>query len=312
MAIEHDSRSVASKLFAILDAFDGGSGAGGGIARASTTADIARALTTAVALRPPTIPVAVRPPTIPVAVRPSATPAAVRASTTPAPPAVGLTLTEIAARARLPLSTAHRLVAEWVAWGGLVRDDEGRYSLGLRLWELGVQTPPARDLRATALPYLEDLFEATHEHVHLAILDGHDALYLEKLTGHDAVPVISRVGARLPLHSTGVGLVLLAYAPTDVINAYLDAPLTGFLPNTVTSAEQLRRRLAEVRATGIAQMRDEMTPGSSSTAAPVRDRTGAVVGAVSVVIRTNDSSPHQNEAVVRLAARGISRALGFR
>ncbi|MCU1479168.1 MAG: hypothetical protein JWQ64_3861 [Subtercola sp.] len=250
--MEHDSRSVASKLFAIIDVFDG------------------------------------------------------------AKPGSTRSLTAIAEHAELPLSTAHRLVAEWVSWGGLERDGDGRYSLGLRLWELGVQTAPARNLRTTSLPYLEDLFEATHEHVHLAILDGSDALYLEKLTGHDAVPIISRVGARLPLHSTGVGLVLLAFAPTELINAYLDAPLTGFLPNTVTSAEQLRRRLAEIRATGIAQMSEEMTPGSSSTAAPIRDRTGAVVGAVSVVIRTTEAAARQNEAVVRLAARGISRALGFR
>ncbi|CAN5250265.1 IclR family transcriptional regulator [soil metagenome] len=229
-----------------------------------------------------------------------------------APAAPSLTLTAIAQRAGLPLSTAHRLVGEWVAWGGVTRNDDGRYSLGLRLWELGVQTPPARNLRSVALPYLEDLFEATHEHVHLAILDGRDALYLEKLTGHGAVPIISRVGARLPLHSTGVGLVLLANAPAELINEYLDAPLTGFLPNTVTSPDVLRRRLAEIRANGIAQMSEEMTKGSSSTAAPIRDRTGAVVGAVSVVIRTTEKTSSENVAAVRLAAQGIGRALGYR
>ncbi|QWT24458.1 IclR family transcriptional regulator [Subtercola sp. PAMC28395] len=231
---------------------------------------------------------------------------------TVAPTTASLTLTAIAERAGLPLSTAHRLVGEWVSWGGLTRTDDGRYNLGLRLWELGVQAPSAKNLRSAALPYLEDLFEATHEHVHLAIFDGRDALYLEKLTGHGAVPIISRVGARLPLHSTGVGLVLLAFASADFINDYLDAPLTGFLPGTVTSPDVLRRRLAEIRASGIAQMSEEMTPGSSSTAAPVRDRSGAVVGAVSIVIRTSESAARANEAVVRVAARGISRALGFR
>ncbi|MEF2978601.1 IclR family transcriptional regulator [Subtercola sp. YIM 133946] len=229
-----------------------------------------------------------------------------------APEASSLTLTAIAERAQLPLSTAHRLVGEWVHWGGLVRTDDGRYSLGLRLWELGVQAPTARNLRTVALPHLEDLYEATHEHVQLAILDGREALYLEKLTGHDAVPIISRVGARLPLHSTGVGLVLLAFATTELINEYLDAPLRGFLPNTVTSPDLLRRRLAEIRATGIAQMSEEMTSGSSSTAAPIRDRTGAVVAAVSVVVRTTTESGRQNEPVVRLSASAISRALGYR
>ena len=69
-----------------------------------------------------------------------------------------LTLTEIAGRARLPLSTAHRLVAEWVEWGGIVRGDDGLYRLGLKLWRLGVREPNARRLRAAARPYLGDLW----------------------------------------------------------------------------------------------------------------------------------------------------------
>ena len=94
-----------------------------------------------------------------------------------------LTLSEIAARARLPMSTAHRLVAEWVAWGGLVRGDDGRYRLGIKLWRLGARQPTARRLRSAALPYLEDLLESTREHVHLAVRDGLGAIYLERLSG---------------------------------------------------------------------------------------------------------------------------------
>lgn len=199
-----------------------------------------------------------------------------------------------------------------MAWGGLVRLDDGRYALGMRLWELGVQAPSARNLRTVALPYLEDLYESTHEHVHLAILDGRDALYIEKLSGHDAVNVISRVGGRLPLHSTGVGLVLLAHASTEVIGDYLGQALQRFLPNTVTNPDELRRRLADIRAKGVAYMSEEMTPGSSSIAAPVRDRSGQVVAAVSVVTRTRADSRATADQAVRVAAIGISRALGHR
>jgi DNA-binding IclR family transcriptional regulator len=186
----------------------------------------------------------------------------------------------------------------------------------MRLWEVGVQAPSARNLRTIALPYLEDLYETTREHVHLAILDGKDALYLEKLSGHHAVRVISRVGGRLPLHSTGVGLVLLAYAPNDVVQEYLGESLPKFLPQTVTSPDELRKRLADIRGRGVAVMSEEMTAGSSSLAAPVRDRTGKVVAAVSIVTRTapaHRSSPQPDEEqAVRLAAHGISRALGYR
>jgi len=223
-----------------------------------------------------------------------------------------LTLTAVAQRASLPLSTTHRLVAELVGWGGLTKHDNGQYSLGMRLWELGVQTPTARNLRTIALPYLEDLYETTREHVHLAILDGRDALYLEKLSGHHAVRLISRVGARLPLHSTGVGLVLLAYAPADVVREYLATSLQRFLPRTITEPDAVRRRLAEIRLVGVARMSEEMTAGSSSIAAPIRDRTGQVVAAVSIVTRTTEVIDVEQEQAVRVAAQGVSRALGYR
>jgi DNA-binding IclR family transcriptional regulator len=223
-----------------------------------------------------------------------------------------LTLTAIAQRAGIPLSTTHRLVAEWVTWGGLTRLDDGRYSLGMRLWEVGVQTPTARNLRTIALPYLEDLYEVAHEHVHLAVLDGQDALYVEKLSGHRAVRVISRVGGRLPLHATGVGLVLLAHAPIELVDSYLGASLPKFLPSTVTDPAVIRKRLAEIRSLGIAFMSEEMTAGSSSVAAPILDRTGQVVAAVSVVTTTAPTRDPVHEAAVRQAARGISRSLGYR
>ncbi|KFF60580.1 hypothetical protein JF66_03645 [Cryobacterium sp. MLB-32] len=223
-----------------------------------------------------------------------------------------LTLTTLAQRAGLPLSTTHRLVAELVQWGGLTKQENGQYSLGMKLWELGVQMPTARNLRTIALPYLEDLYETTREHVHLAILDGRDALYLEKLSGHHAVRLISRVGSRLPLHSTGVGLVLLAYAPTEVVQDYLSVSLQRFLPRTVTSPDEVRKRLATIRALGVAYMSEEMTAGSSSTAAPIRDRTGQVVAAVSIVTRTTPEPDPAHEQAVRVAAQGISRALGYR
>lgn len=228
------------------------------------------------------------------------------------PPATSLTLSMIAERSGIPLSTVHRLVAEWVTWGGLARQADGRYCLGMRLWELGVQTPTARNLRTIALPYLEDLYEATREHVHLAVLDGRDALYLEKLSGHHAARLASRVGGRLPLHATGVGQVLLAHAPVDVIQGYLAEPLQRFSPQTVTEPGELRRRLAGIRSHGIARLEEELTTGSSSVAAPIRDRTGQVVAALSVVTRTAPESYPDQEQAVRVAAQGVSRALGYR
>ena len=223
-----------------------------------------------------------------------------------------LSLSEIAGRANLPLSTAHRLVAEWVEWGGLERGDDGNYRVGVRVWQLGVRQPTTRRLRRVAMPYLEDLLESTREHVHLAIRDGLGAIYVERLSGPGAVPAISDVGSRLPLHATGVGLVLLSYAPPEVLDELLAAEPRAYLPNTVTDEHGLRRRMAEIRSTGISTTVEELTPGAFSIAAPVRDATGEVLAAVSIVAHVERLAEPQFSLGVRMAARGISSALGYR
>ncbi len=223
-----------------------------------------------------------------------------------------LTLGEIAQRSGLPLSTAHRLVNEWVEWGGIVRTEEGRYRIGMRLWRLGARAPTARRLRGLALPFLEDLYELTRENVHLAIRDELGALYLERFSGRGAVPVISEVGSRLPLHATGVGLVLLAFAPADILDQVLLAGPRKYLPNTMTTDRELRPRLVDIRARGMAISVNEMTADSFSAAAPIRDHTGEVVAAVSIVAHAALSTDPRFPVAVGVAARGISRALGWR
>ncbi|GLI26585.1 hypothetical protein ARHIZOSPH14_08270 [Agromyces rhizosphaerae] len=223
-----------------------------------------------------------------------------------------LTLSEIAARAALPLSTAHRLVGEWTEWGGLVRGDDGRYRVGMRMWRLGVREPTARRLRNAAMPYLEDLLDATGEHVHLAVRDGLGVVYLERRSGEKAVAMVSDIGTILPLHATGVGLALLAHAPADVYDDVVAAGLRRFQQNTITDEGELRRRLAEVRQTGIATSVQALTRGAFSVAAPVRDATGEVVAAVSIIAHVERLGEPQFGLGVRIAARGISAALGYR
>jgi DNA-binding IclR family transcriptional regulator len=221
-----------------------------------------------------------------------------------------LSLTDIADRADLPLATAHRLVGELAAWGALERGPDGRYRIGLRLWEVATLAPRGLGLREAALPFLEDLYEATHENVHLAVRDGTEAVYVERLSGRRAVPVVSRVGGRLPLHATGVGLVLLAYAPTRVQEEILAGPLARFNERTITAPAVLRRLLAEVRRSRVAVSDGLLDPAALSVAAPVHDPAGEVVAALSVVVPSTQDSRTYTPAVLA-AARGVSRALTF-
>ncbi|GHF80646.1 transcriptional regulator [Kitasatospora xanthocidica] len=221
-----------------------------------------------------------------------------------------LSLTEIGRRAGLTLPTAHRLVGLLTAWGALERDREGVYHIGLRLWELGSLAPRGLALREAAMPFLEDLYEATHENVQLAVRDGLEVVYIERISGRSAVGVRTEVGARWPLHATGVGLVLLAHSTPEVKEHCLAQELAAFTPHTVTDPVRLRRLLAEVRRSGFAVSDRQITEDALSVAAPVRGPRGEVVASVSVVVPVEGAAPSALAPAVRVAGLGISRALG--
>ena len=157
-----------------------------------------------------------------------------------------LRLSEVARRSGLPVSTVSRLLAELVAGEALARRPDGRYEVGRRLWQLGLLAPVNQELREVALPFIHDIQTATGDVVHIAVREGIAALYVERVVGRGSVPVVSRMGSRLPLHATGVGKVLLAEAPPEVLAEAL-ANLTS-LP-----AENLQRTISRVNAKLIVQ-----------------------------------------------------------
>jgi DNA-binding IclR family transcriptional regulator len=112
-----------------------------------------------------------------------------------------------------------------VTWGALERDVDGRLRIGLRLWEVTSLVPHALQLREAALPFLADLSQATQENALLAVPEGADVVLTERIAGRAAVPVTLRVGGRMPVHATGVGLVLLAHAPAQIQDQVLGGPL---------------------------------------------------------------------------------------
>jgi DNA-binding IclR family transcriptional regulator len=223
-----------------------------------------------------------------------------------------LSLGELAQITGLPVSTTYRLASELVAWGGLERANGTGYRIGMRLWELGSLAPRGETLRDVALPFMQDLYDATRENVHLAVRDGHEALYVDTIAGHGAVPVQSRRGGRLPLHATGVGKVLLAFGPPELFTDLVEAGLHRYTPHTVVAPGHLRRALAEVRRTGLAYAREEMTLGSVSVAAPVVDADGTVVAALAVVLRSGLRDVRRFGPAVRTAAISTSRSLSER
>ena len=218
-----------------------------------------------------------------------------------------LTLTELAARAGLPLPTAHRLVGELAAWGALSRTPSGEYVVGRRLWDLGLLAPVQTGLRQVASPFLHDIYAATLATVHLAVRDVTEVLYLDRLAGHTSVPVVSRVGTRLPMHATGVGKVLLAHAPPEVQAAVL-ADLPRITAYTVTQPGLLRRQLARAVRDGYATTTEEMSLGACSVAVPIR-RGEDVVAALGIVVPGFRSDRPRLVAALQVAAQGVGRVL---
>jgi DNA-binding IclR family transcriptional regulator len=221
-----------------------------------------------------------------------------------------LSLSELSRRAGLPLSTTHRIVGELSRRGALERQTDGQYRVGLWLWEVASLSPRGMGLREAAMPFLEDLYEATHENVQLAVLDAPEVVYVERLSGRHAVNVVTRVGGRLAAHATGVGLALLAHAPAEVQEQVLAGPLTAYTAKTICSPEQLRRVLADVRRDGFVISDQQVELVSLSVAAPVYGPEDSVVAAISIVVPTQGADPRTLVPAVRAAARGISRSLG--
>lgn len=228
------------------------------------------------------------------------------------PSAPTLSLSEIARRSGLPLTTAHRLVADLRRAGALERDVDGTYRIGLRLWEIASLAPRGVPLREAALPFLEDLYEVTHENAQLGVREGHEVLYIERITGRRAVGVLTRVGGRFPLHASGIGLVLLAHAPEPVQREVLGRPLQRFTDYTVTDPARLERILAQVRRDGVVISERQVTDDAMSVAAPITDSTGEVIAALSVVAKAGNTVAARLAPVVRAAARGTSRTLSVR
>ena len=223
-----------------------------------------------------------------------------------------LTLAELVRRTGLPKATAHRVAGDLVANRLLDRVPLG-YRLSGGLFELGMRAAVERSLLELAMPFLQDLYERTHETVHLGVREGGDVVYVAKIGGHRQAPAPSRTGGRMPTHCTAIGKALLAYADETEQQEVLTGPLERRTPHTIVAPGLLRRQLEGVLENGVAFEREESTPGLLCVAAPVLDATGErAVAAISVTGPTSRFRPESHVAGVRAAAQGLSSVVARR
>lgn len=196
-----------------------------------------------------------------------------------------LHLAELVQMVKLKPSTVHRLLATLIKHDFVEQDDRSCYRLSMKLYYMGNSATYAVDVKELARPFMHELLDRYNETVNLAILDRGDVVYIDQLESNNIVIVrmFARVGNRGPAYCTGSGKVLLAGLNQEEFSRYLkNVTLRGFTDDTITDPIRLAREMEKVRENGYALDLGERDEGVGCVAAPIKNREGRVVAALSV------------------------------
>ncbi len=226
-----------------------------------------------------------------------------------------MTLRELAGAVGYPKSTVHALLSTLREHGMVAQGEDGRYTLGIRLFECGCAVSDSWDLSRTARAYLEKLADETGGSSFLSVLEDGYVISLDQCTGGSGVQVVPEVGFRLPLHATSQGKLLLATLPDhEIVRRMQRVGMPVFTPHTIADVETLLSRAAEIRARGYAVEDGEYKIGLRSVSAPVYDVNGRVCCAIGVVGLFRKVSSEEFQRIIGQVARHaqrLSRALGY-
>lgn len=224
---------------------------------------------------------------------------------------------EIAQALDLPKSTTHGLLQTLQAKELVVRDDNQRYRLSLRLFSLAATALELVDLPELARPAMEELSGRTGGTCNLAVLDGHHVLYIEKVEHRDSlVRLVTHVGTRIPAHVTALGKVLVDALPEAEREQWLtEHVFDRMTDHTLTSAETFREDLMGIAKRGFALDNQELHSAITGFAAPIRDHTGTVVAALSLTYLGSNMNAAEKKKLgsqIVQAADAVSTALSTR
>ena len=165
-----------------------------------------------------------------------------------------LTLSELERRSGLPKSTIHGLLSTMREHHMVSQQADGRYCLGLRLFELGCAVSASWDVTGVAAPYLAKLSSVTGATAFLAVRSGGEAVTLDQSREGSGLRIVSETGCRLPLYCTSQGKLFLAYCSSEAEQARLlrAHPPVPHTPHTITDPDQLAQELRKIQAQGYA------------------------------------------------------------
>ena len=226
-----------------------------------------------------------------------------------------MALTELHRQLGWPKSTIHGLLSTMRESGLIEQTPNGRYWLGIRLFEYGCAVSGSWDISAIARPYMENVCQLLGESVFLSIFDRAAVVTLAEEESRASLRVVSEVGARLPVHCTSQGKLFLASVSQAECRRILrQTELRAYTPNTLTQPEQFTSELQRIREQGYAVENGEYKTGLRSVSAPIHDVTGEVRYAIGCVGMFRQVQSDEFLHAIRLvcaAAETISRAIGY-
>lgn len=222
-------------------------------------------------------------------------------------------LAEISQQTGWPKSTVHGLLSTMRDYSVIAQDEQGRYMLGIRLFEYGCTLSSSWGILDTAKPFIQHISKETGQTVFLSILDRGEVITLDHADSRIGLDIMAEVGCRLPIHCTSQGKLFLSYMQEQEREALLSRhPLEEYTSHTITTRQALEKELVRIRTAGYATENGEYKTGLRSVAAPIFDNDGNVCYAIGIIGMFRHIETEQFEKaveVVRETAERISKSL---
>jgi len=209
-----------------------------------------------------------------------------------------LALSELARELPVAKSTIHRICTVLVDRAWAIRDEQGRFQLGIRALALpgaASDLPVVMAFRTVAA----DLLTRHDETVCLAVLDGEESVYLAVEETSHPVRLVTSVGSRTPAFASASGRVILSARSPSVIDASFGGrPLVTPTGRRLNGVAELRAILDGVRRSGYAENHGETAVGLYAASVPVQNAAGAVIAALTMCVPTSRLSPARRESLL--------------
>lgn len=228
-----------------------------------------------------------------------------------------VSLTELSTRLSLHKSTVHRLLKSLILMGyARQEEDSGKYLPTYKILGLAGMLLSKLDILAVAHPFLERLMRQTHETVHFVQRENTHIIYVDKVESDaNSIRMVSRIGLRQPMYSTGVGKAILAQMKdSEIQDVWSQSEIHPYTEHTIITFEQLMLEIEQIRQQGYALDNEENELGVRCIAACVTDFYGRASNAFSIsapVTRMSDERIQELTEYVLQTKRDLSQELGF-